>query len=582
MLKKLLHSVPKMSVFVMIMCCVSLMSAQDEAQCGTLETPESETIFQDMLPRLRNIESNYMQSSMSRTPSSKSFVPIKAHILRRSDGTGGLTQSQLDDAIAEMNVFYANASMEFFICDAINYIDDTDFYDFEPSEEYSLTNSRDVDNVVNIYFANSVASNTGNSLCGYAYYPGGPERILMKNSCTTNGSTLAHEMGHFFSLRHTHGAGTSTNELVNGSNCSASGDYICDTAADPRLGYSNVSSSCVYTGTSTDANNDTYAPDPNNVMSYSRKQCRTLFTQQQYARIQATYQTSRSNLTCPSFNIAFDSDLSMDCSNSLTVNFSDDGVGATAWEWDVNGDGTIDYTTQNPEHTYDAAGKYDVALTISNEQSTTITMTKPEFINVGVNQFETSSIELSLTTDNFPEETTWNFKDGDGNILYSGGPYIEGQDENTIFTQVMNINGSGCYSFEIEDSFGDGICCSEGSGSYELKDTTGNVIISGADYGSGEVTLLSNAVLSTQSFFTTNHIAVFPNPASSVLNVKLSDQTELPDAFKIYNILGQTVLQKAVRSNADLKIDISSLSNGMYFIKLSQSDRLISIPFVKA
>ncbi len=33
--------------------------------------------------------------------------------------------------------------------------------------------------------------------------------------------------------------------------------------------------------------------------------------------------------------------------------------------------------------------------------------------------------------------------DGDGNILYSGGPYIEGQDENTIFTQVMNINGSG-------------------------------------------------------------------------------------------------------------------------------------------
>jgi PKD repeat protein len=248
----------------------------------------------------------------------------------------------------------------------------------------------------------------------------------------------------------------------------------------------------------------------------------------------------------------------------------------------VNGDGTIDYTTQNPEHTYDAAGKYDVALTISNEQSTTITMTKPEFINVGVNQFETSSIELSLTTDNFPEETTWNFKDGDGNILYSGGPYIEGQDENTIFTQVMNINGSGCYSFEIEDSFGDGICCSEGSGSYELKDTTGNVIISGADYGSGEVTLLSNAVLSTQSFFTTNHIAVFPNPASSVLNVKLSDQTELPDAFKIYNILGQTVLQKAVRSNTDLKIDISSLSNGMYFIKLSQSNRLISIPFVKA
>jgi len=557
------------------------MHAQKDVECGTVSTPETEAYFQEVLPQLQQIEDAYMANFSSRNPNSKSFVPIKVNILRKDNGTGGLTEAQLQDAIAEMNVFYANASLEFFICDAIRYIDDTELYNFESSEESTLTSTRDIDNVINIYFANTVTSNTGGSLCGYAYYPGGPERILMKNSCAINGSTLAHEMGHFFSLPHTHGFGNTTTELVNGSNCTTSGDYICDTPADPKLGYGNVSYDCAYSGTSTDANGDAYAPDVSNVMSYSRKQCRTLFSPGQYARIQSTYQVSRSNLTCPNFNIAFESDFSNDCSNSLTVNFSDDGIGATSWAWDVDGDGITDYDTQNPEHTYDVAGKYDVALTISNDQATTITMSKPEFINIGVNQIATPQIELTLNTDNFPAETTWNFKDVDGNILYTGGPYIEGQDENSTFTQLLSLDTSGCFSFEIEDSFGDGICCNEGSGSYELRDTDGNIIISGANYGAGEVTLLSNALLSTQTYFSTDHISVFPNPASSSLRINLSEQTDLPDAYKIFNVLGQTVLQKAVNSEADLQIDVQSLSNGMYFIKLSQSDRLLSIPFVK-
>ena len=70
----------------------------------------------------------------------------------------------------------------------------------------------------------------------------------MRNSCAYNGSTIIHEFGHYFSLFHTHGPTNSaiTTELVDGSNCTTSGDELCDTPADPNLS-GNVTN-CLYTG----------------------------------------------------------------------------------------------------------------------------------------------------------------------------------------------------------------------------------------------------------------------------------------------------------------------------------------------
>lgn len=51
----------------------------------------------------------------------------------------------------------------------------------------------------------------------------------------------------------------------------------------------------------------------------------------------------------------------------LAVQFTDTstGEGITSWAWDVNNDGTVDYTTRNPQHTYTAGGKYSVKLTVT-------------------------------------------------------------------------------------------------------------------------------------------------------------------------------------------------------------------------
>lgn len=62
---------------------------------------------------------------------------------------------------------------------------------------------------------------------------------------------------------------------------------------------------------------------------------------------------------------AFNQD-SISGSAPLTVQFSDASQYATQWEWDLNNDGTIDSTIQNPEFTYTKAGRYTVQLTAIN------------------------------------------------------------------------------------------------------------------------------------------------------------------------------------------------------------------------
>ncbi|WP_367343604.1 PQQ-binding-like beta-propeller repeat protein [Methanomethylovorans sp.] len=50
----------------------------------------------------------------------------------------------------------------------------------------------------------------------------------------------------------------------------------------------------------------------------------------------------------------------------MTVSFTDKSSDATAWEWDVDNDGDVDYTTKSCQHKYEYVGKYTVKLKVTN------------------------------------------------------------------------------------------------------------------------------------------------------------------------------------------------------------------------
>jgi hypothetical protein len=422
-------------------CATAAAQENNESGCGTVTSTESLNHINNFQSQIKAFEEEYRQLASRSGKSSNSkntsvpvinSIPIKAHIIRASNGTGGLNPHDLYNAIDNLNSIYAHAFLEFFLCDGINYINNDDFYShFEKSKETDLTNGNYTAGVINIYFTDYVEISHGNSLCGYANTFGGSDVIVLKNSCTTNGTTLAHEMGHFFSLLHTHGTSNSvlTTELVDGSNCDTDGDQICDTPADPQLSHTNVDSNCKYTGNGTDANGESFAPDTSNIMSYSRSSCKSRFSPQQLARIYAFYKSARNYFECPSFNINISADINQECGESLTVNFTDNSVGAVAWLWDVDGDDIIDYATKNPSHTF-SAGIYDVTLTISKElgfgktsisrktgnshpETKIITKTFSQFIKVG----SMDGLNLNETFDDFKmaSDHGWTAIDVNGN-----------------------------------------------------------------------------------------------------------------------------------------------------------------------
>lgn len=93
-----------------------------------------------------------------------------------------------------------------------------------------------------------------------------------------------------------------------------------------------------------------------------------------------------------------------------------------------------------------------------------------------------TNLTLSLTTDQYGSETSWNIKNSDSTIVASG----EGYSNSTTYTKDICLD-DGSYQFTILDSYGDGICCNSGNGAYSLKNGQ-EVIASGGQFQNSQTT----------------------------------------------------------------------------------------------
>ena len=241
-------------------------------------------------------------------------IGITAHVVEEVVGAANIDIEDLYRELDQVNRYFTGTGLQFYFCGSPRFVRGTRAQYSYLQAARELNTKYHVANTINIFYLDDIGdSQLSIAACGISTFPfassAASRFIIMQKNCSTNGSTLAHEIGHFFGLLHTHET-FQGRELADGSNCADAGDLICDTPADPNLGLSPLSG-CNYVGNFIDPVGVAYSPDPSNIMSYAPAACRQRFTEQQRDLMNFWYDTELNYLLTdcdfyPDFSLSSD------------------------------------------------------------------------------------------------------------------------------------------------------------------------------------------------------------------------------------------------------------------------------------
>lgn len=319
---------------ILFSLCINYIYSQTDSEysrsnwCGTVTSKED-------IEFVKNIMNNRLKSAQ--IVSGYTYFRVQHHIVRDGNGNNGLSPSAIPSIMSNLNSVFSVANVQFYSCNPTEIIDSDAYYQIDnEGEELSLRNAHNDPDAINIYYFNPLMYVWGGSYHAYTYPSGSTNFIGIRNEYAPNGTTIPHEMGHFFGLSHTF-LGYSNPpdywaELVTrgvGRNCETAGDHLCDTPADPYIDDNVVNTSCTYTGTARDYNNVAYTPDVSNFMAYSRKECRNNFSNGQIQTISALAASSPKQVFIHKTAIANNSSLNGTFTNDfITVTNSTVNSGA--------------------------------------------------------------------------------------------------------------------------------------------------------------------------------------------------------------------------------------------------------------
>lgn len=529
-----------------------------------------------------------------RTPDGQNTTGIVRHY---SDHTGGWSQTDANEILKPSTQWDPEQYLNIWIVDWVYIASGPYKVELAGFSTFPMQSGLEgIDNVTQ-----TIADQDG-VVIGHNYFGSReifPEGIYDETRTRDKGRTATHEIGHYFGLRHIWGDGW----------CNVD-DFCEDT---PVTGQANMA--CIE---GTDTCPDSPGLDMlENYMDYTPEGCQNIFTQDQKNRIVTVLENSprRVNLlTSEACNPAFvyenDAALYIEqinltpCTNayapqlklvnngtspltSATIAYNTSGENSGTYEWTGNLAPQESATITLPEQSSSTGVKaFNVTLTEVNGTTDAYAENNTKGTGFRIfNNVTTANVVFTLQRDRRGAETTWTIYNSSHNVVASGGPYNTVASSQPLPAPVVTtipLQPGECYTFMIIDTKANGICCAYGDGYYNLADENGNVFASG-----GEFNMLydlayfgASMTLDTENpqAIAKTEVVLYPNPANSVINIASPKNSTLADAYVVYNNLGQVVAQGKVASY-NQEVNISALTNGVYFIKLNNNNQ--ALRFVK-
>jgi len=316
--------------------------------------------------------------------------------------------------------------------------------------------------------------------------------------------------------------------------------------------------------------------------------------------------------------ISFDSDLTLDREQAIVV-YGTQGYAGTVTNPSYNGSGnwqtfTIDLGSQ-------ISGSYNyLILTCDDDANAT---GNSYFRNIKIwedynddldcdSDASCANINLDIFFDGFPAQTSWDIEDSNGNVLLDSNGNYSTQSANTSLNSQVGCLADGCYTFNMYDALGNGMCPFQSSasgastfitpgtlitpgsvvgtlslvttpglcGNYQLTNAAGETLASGGgSFGSTQSTsfCLSGGMLQRNAPKSINQnkdnkqallFEIEPNITNNFINVLL-DVTLKQVTFKVYDVNGKQVeTVENIDNTETLKLDVSAYQSGTYFIQL--------------
>jgi hypothetical protein len=435
------------------------------------------------------------------------------------------------------------------------------------------------------------------------------------------GRTMTHEVGHYLGLRHIWG-----DDACSGTtNVATNEDFVADT---PAAGAANYG--CA---TGTDSCPSVPLTDMvENYMDYSDDACMNIFTAGQKTRITTVLNNSpRRNFAASTKDVAialFANDAEVIIENSCSagtaatcaapnpvlplkmVSLYNRGTSAlTAATLSYNVDGGTNYiynwTGSLASDKYAAIslpntgvnGTLNVTITAANGTDQRASNNTASKVFAGgtstIPYHNYTTFTFNLVGDRYGAETSWTLKNAAGATLFQGGPYTNlaaNGTQNLVTNLSMPLAANGCYYLTVSDSWGDGITPTYGSGYYTLTANSGAVSVinetsftgPGGNVANSKVHYFTNnAVLASDSFSLIEDVTLYPNPSKDFFTIDVPQGITRTGKMEVYNNLGQRVITKVISSDADLNVNVSNLTNGVYFLNLNLGDAIKTLRFIK-
>ncbi|WP_223033704.1 GEVED domain-containing protein [Hanstruepera marina] len=184
-----------------------------------------------------------------------------------------------------------------------------------------------------------------------------------------------------------------------------------------------------------------------------------------------------------------------------------------------------------------------------------------------------NEVTVNINFDNYPSETSWEITDDNDNdnVVASGDNY-----SGETFTSEVTCLPDGCYTFTIYDSFGDGICCTFGSGSYNVTGT--DTTISGDSFENSESTsfCVSGAGGRADSTATSSDDvpdwSLYPNPSTTgEVQVDLSNYLNQDVSIQMTDFYGKILSTNNLSNvqNPRHRLNTQGMSHGIYFVRVA-------------